>query len=137
MSAEETLHDVDIREQQLEAFILGSPEYLKRADQELKRQVTILYLAIALLIVFQGLFTFREAGTLPFSGMLLISVTSILAIVNCLLLIKTKTWMHRLNEAWLNPQEKIAITSLRVQRKEILRRLSNSAEDETANAELN
>jgi hypothetical protein len=137
MSAEETLHDVEIREQQLEEFILRSPEYLKRADQELKRQVTMLYLAIALLIVFQGLFTFREAGTLPFSGMLLISVTSILAIVNCLLLIKTKTWMHRLNEAWLNPQEKIAITSLRVQRKEIMTRLSNSPHDETANAELN
>src|SRR3984885_9454548 len=100
MSAEESLHDVNIREQQLEAFILRSPEYLKRADQELKRQVTMLYLAIALLLVFQGLFTFRETGALPLSGMLLISVTSILAIVNCLLLIKTKTWLRRLNEAW-------------------------------------
>jgi protein O-mannosyl-transferase len=29
------------------------------------------------------------------------SVTSVLAIVNCLLLIQTKTWLHRLNEAWL------------------------------------
>ncbi len=57
MSAEETLHDVSIRVQQLEAFILRSPEYLKRADQELKRQVAMLYLAIALLILFQGLFT--------------------------------------------------------------------------------
>ncbi len=28
MSAEESLHDVTIREQQLEAFILRSPEYL-------------------------------------------------------------------------------------------------------------
>jgi hypothetical protein len=135
MSAEETLHDVDIREQQLEAFILRSPEYLKRADQELKRQVTMLYLAIALLLVFQGLFTFREAGTLPFSGMLLISVTSILAIVNCLLLIKTKTWLRRLNEAWLGPQEKVAITSLRHQRKEIETRLESAPE--IANAELN
>src|SRR5271156_6590992 len=123
MSAEESLHDVAIRVQQLEAYILRSPEYLQKADQELKRQVTMLYLAIALLLVFQGLFTFKEAGTLPFSGMLLISVTSILAIVNCLLLIKTKTWMHRLNEAWLNPQERIAITSLRVQRKELVNRM--------------
>ncbi len=137
MSAEETLHDVEIREQQLETFILRSPEYLKRADQELKRQVTMLYLAIALLLVFQGLFTFREAGTLPFSGMLLMSVTSILAIVNCLLLIKTKTWLHRLNEAWLNPQEKIAITSLRVQRDQILTRMTSAPVEETANAELN
>jgi hypothetical protein len=135
MSAEETLNDVDIRQEQLEKFILRSPEYLKRADQELKRQVTILYLAIALLLVFQGLFTFRQAGVLPFSGMLLTSVTSILAIVNCLLLIKTKTWLHRLNEAWLGPQEKVAITSLRVQRNEILTRLEKTPE--TADAALN
>ncbi len=51
MSADETLHDVDIREQQLQSYILKSPEYLKRADRELKRQVTMLYLAIALLLI--------------------------------------------------------------------------------------
>lgn len=126
MSAEETLHDVTIRVQQLEAYILRSPEYLKRADQELKRQVTMLYLAIALLIVFQGLFTFRAAGHLPFSGMVLMSVTSFLAIVNCMLLIQTKTWLHRLNEAWLGPQEKVALQSLNFQRKEILTHLTKS-----------
>jgi hypothetical protein len=136
MSAEETLHDVTIRVQQLEAYILRSPEYLQKADQELKRQVTMLYLAIALLLVFQGLFTLHATGSLPFSGMLLISVTSILAIVNCLLLIKTKTWLHRLNEAWLGTQEKAALTSLRTQRKEILTRLSNTPA-EVENAEMN
>ena len=124
MSAEETLHDVSIRVQQLEAYILRSPEYLKRADQELKRQVTMLYLAIALLIVFQGLFTLREAGALPLSGVILMSVTSILAIVNCLLLIQTKTWLHRLNEAWLGPQEKIALRSLRSQHRELATRVT-------------
>jgi hypothetical protein len=125
MSAEETLHDVSIRVQQLETYILRSPEYLKKADQELKRQVTILYLAIALLLVFQGLFTLRAADGLPISAVLLMSVTSILAIVNCLLLIHTKTWLHRLNEAWLGPQEKSALTSLRTQRSQILTRLTN------------
>src|SRR5271163_4829251 len=124
MSAEETLHDVTIRVQQLEDYILRSPEYLKRADQELKRQVTMLYLAIALLIVFQGLFTFRATGSLPASGMILMSVTSILAIVNCLLLIKTKTWLHRLNESWLGPQERVALTALHSQRNEILTRIT-------------
>src|SRR5471030_2981271 len=119
MSAEETLHDVTIRVQQLEDYILHSPEYLKRADQELKRQVTMLYLAIALLLVFQGLFTLRVAGHFPISGMILMSVTSFLAIVNCLLLIHTKTWLHRLNEAWLGPQEKIALKSLRCQQDEL------------------
>ena len=126
MSVEETLHDVTIRVQQLEAYILRSPEYLKRADQELKRQVTMLYLAIALLLVFQGLFTFREAGHLPLSGVILMSVTSFLAIVNCLLLIQTKTSLQRLNEAWLGPQEKVALTTLRFQRKELLTRLTHS-----------
>ena len=136
MSAEESLHDVTIRVHQLEDYILRSPEYLQRADQELKRQVTMLYLAIALLLVFQGLFTLRATGSLPVSGMILMSVTSILAIVNCLLLIKTKTWLHRLNEAWLAPQEKLALGSLKVQRREILTRVENTP-SEVQNAELN
>jgi len=136
MSAEETLHDVDIREQQLQNFILKSPEYRARADRELKRQVTMLYLAIALLLVFQGFFTLKVLGVLPISEMMLVSVTSMLAIVNCLLLIRTKTWLHRLNEAWLGPQEKVAITSLRSQRKEIQSRIAASP-DEIENAELN
>ena len=136
MSAEESLHDVSIRVQQLEAYILRSPEYLRQADQELKRQVTMLYLAIALLLLFQGLFTLREAGTFPMGGMILMSVTSFLAIVNCLLLIHTKTWLHRLNEAWLGPQEKIALSSLRNQREELLTRLNNSPV-EVQNAGMN
>ena len=119
MSEEETLHDVTIRVQQLESYILRSPEYLKRADQELKRQVTILYLAIALLLVFQGLFTFGASAQLPLGGVILMSVTSILAIVNCLLMIHTKKWLNRLNESWLAPQEKIALASLRSQVNEL------------------
>jgi hypothetical protein len=136
MSAEETLHDVTIRVQQLEAYILRSPEYLKRADQELKRQVTMLYLAIALLLVFQGLFTFHAAGHLPVGGVVLMSVTSFLAIANCILLIHTKTWLHRLNEKWLGPQEKVALSSLRYQRKELLTRVTHSPA-EVGNAGMN
>jgi hypothetical protein len=136
MSAEETLHDVSIRVQQLEAYLLRSPEYLKRADQELKRQVAMLYLAIALLLVFQGLFTLQAAGRLPMSGVILMTVTSTLAIVNCLLLIHTKTWMHRLNERWLGPQEKNALTALHSQRKELLSRVSSRPAD-LQSAEMN
>jgi hypothetical protein len=136
MSAEETLHDVSIRVQQLESYILRSPEYLRKADQELKRQVTMLYLAIALLLVFQGLFSLRVAASFPMGGMVLMSVTSFLAIVNCLLLIHTKTWLHRLNEKWLGPQEKIALSSLRSQREELLSRLTNSPA-EVENAGMN
>jgi hypothetical protein len=136
MSAEETLHDVTIRVQQLEAYILRSPEYVNRADQELKRQVTMLYLAIALLLVFQGLFTLRATGQLPLGGVILMSVTSFLAIVNCLLLIQTKTWLRRLNETWLKPQEKAALTNLRFQHKELLTRVTRLPA-EIQNAEMN
>jgi hypothetical protein len=136
MSAEETLHDVSIREQQLEDYILRSPEYLRKADQELKRQVTMLYLAIALLIFFQGLFSMQATQNLSFSCVVLMSVTSMLAIVNCLLLIQTKTWLHRLNEKWLSPQEKVALASLRGQRTELMTRLHDSPAD-VENAALN
>ena len=136
MSAEEILHDVSIREQQLERFILRSPEYLKKADQELKRQVTMLYLAIALLILFQGLFSISATGRLPLAAVVLMSVTSILAIVNCLLLIRTKKWLNRLNEQWLGPQERVALTSLRSQRQELMMELNHSPA-EVENAALN
>lgn len=122
MSAEESLHDVMIRERQLEAHILRSTEYLKCADQELKRQVVMLYLAIALLLLFQGLFTLHTVGQMPFSNLALTCITSFLAIINCLLLIRTKTCLHRLNKAWLAPQEKFAFETLNSQRHEILSR---------------
>jgi hypothetical protein len=64
------------------------------------------------------------------------SVTSLLAIVNCLLLIHTKTWLRRLNEAWLGPQEKVALTSLRFQHKELVTRVANTPA-EVHNAAMN
>jgi hypothetical protein len=41
-------------------------------------------------------------------------------VVNCLLLIRTKKWRHRVNEAWLKPEERTALESLRQRRSEIL-----------------
>ncbi len=136
MSLEDSLHDVTIRERQLEAHILCSTEYLRRADQDLKRQVSILYLAIALLLTYQGLFTLRAAGWIALDDLVLTSVTSLLAIVTCLLLIRTKAWLRRLNEAWLAPQEKDAVEALKLQRHEILARLPRVHPD-SDNAELN
>ena len=136
MIFEESLQDVTIRERQLEAHILCSPEYLRRADQELKRQVTMLYLAIALLLVIQGLFTLRAVHLMPLSCATLITVTSFLAIVNCLLLIRTKTCLYRLNEAWLAPHEKEALKALKIQRYEIITRQPRSR-DGSENASLN
>jgi hypothetical protein len=96
----------------------------------------MLYLAIALLLVFQGLFTFREAGHLPLGGVILMSVTAFLAIVNCLLLIQTKACLRQLNETWLKPQEKVALTTLRFQRTELLTRVTHSPA-EIQGAEMN
>jgi hypothetical protein len=136
MSVQESLHDMAVRERQLEAHILRSVEYLKCADQSLKRQVSMLYLAIALLLLFQVLFSFRTVDEIPTSAIVLVSVTSILAIVNCLLLIRTKTWLQRLNEAWLDPRQKVALETLKSQRHEILSRdIRTSSESESA--ELN
>jgi hypothetical protein len=64
------------------------------------------------------------------------SVTAFLAIVNCLLLIQTKTWLRRLNETWLKPQEKVALTTLRSQRSELLTRVKHSPA-EIQNAGMN
>jgi hypothetical protein len=136
MSADESLQDVSIRERQLEAHILQSAEYLKCADRDLKRQVSMLYLAVALLLIFQGVFTLRTAGQLPLSITILIAVTSLLAIVNCLLLIQTKAGLRRLNEAWLAPQEKSALDALRLRRHEILMS-SPRLRDGSENAGLN
>jgi hypothetical protein len=126
MSVEESLHDMVIRERQLEEHLLRSTEYLKCADQNLKRQVSMLYLAIALLLLFQVLFSFRAVDEIPHSAIVLVSVTSILAIVNCLLLIRTKTWLQRLNEAWLDPRQRDALEALKSQRQEILSRHNRS-----------
>ena len=137
MSKEECLQDVTIREQQLSAHILRSPEYARRADQELKRQVATLYLAIALLILFQGLFTFHAGQQqLPWQEVALMTVTSLLAIINCVLMIQTKTYLRRLNERWIAPHEKIALRAIRSQRTEILTRVPHT-EAEIENAPLN
>jgi hypothetical protein len=107
---------VSIRARQLETHLLRSPEYLRRADQELKRQVTLLYLAVALLLVFQGLFAWRTVEQIPLALLLLTGVTSLLAILNCLLLIRTKNCLRNLNAAWLKPEERTALEALRNRR---------------------
>jgi hypothetical protein len=136
MTFEESLNDVSVRERQLAAHILRSPEYLQKADQELKRQVTMLYLAIALLMVIVGFFTLRAVGKIPPICVELTDATSLLAIVNCLLLIRTKTWLNRLNEAWLAPHERDALNTLKIQRNEIITSLPRSRAG-NENAELN
>ena len=96
----------------------------------------MLYLAIALLVIFQGLFTFRAEGEPITGAVVLITVTSALAIVNCLLLIRTKSFLRRINERWIGPQERSALNALRSQRSQILTRIPHNPA-EIRNAELN
>ena len=136
MSVNESLQDVAVRERQLEEHILRSTEYLFRADQNLKRLVSTLYLAIALLLLFQVLFTFRTVDEIPHSASLLMAVTSLLAIANCVLLIQTKQWLQRLNAAWLDPQQRVALDSLKNERHELISRMVRIT-DPSSSAELN
>jgi hypothetical protein len=136
MNIEESLKDVTIRERQLEAHILRSAEYRKRVDRDLKRLVSMLYLAIALLLLIQGMFTYQAMAQAPVNRLVLMGVISFLGVMNCLLLIQTKSWLHRLNQAWLAPQEKSALEALKLQRHEILTRLPRSSNG-SQSAELN
>lgn len=136
MSFNESLEDVAIRERQLEAHILRSSEYRKRAYRDLKRLVLMLYLAVALLALLQVLFTVRTMEEISLNGIIMSSIICFLGAMNCLLLINTKKWFHHLNEAWLGPQERIALDTLKSQRHEILTRLPRRGKS-SDNVELN
>ena len=125
---DEALHDLTIRTRQLERHLLRSPEYLFKADQGLKRQVAMLYLAIALLLVFEGFFVLLEARHMPPVLLALIIFTSLLAIVNCVLLIRTKQCLHRLNEGWLTPEAKKTLVALRREHDDLQSRASSPSE---------
>lgn len=118
---------METRENQLRLHIIRSEEYVHEFERNFKRQLLLLYLAIALLLLFQSWFALSFAGHLKMSELTLIIVTSILAILNCCLLINTKSWLKRINEAWIDPQEKIALDSVRMQRREILEKMVTSA----------
>ena len=116
LNSETRMKDVCIRERQLERHLLQSPDYLSRANRELKRNIFMLYLAIALLILFQGIFTWKNTGRLPVGLVILNIATSLVAIFNCLLIIRTKRCLRQVNDAWLRPAEKTALAALRSQR---------------------
>lgn len=124
MTLEEALRDVETRENQLRLHIIRSEEYVRRFERDFKRQVFMLYLAIALLLLFQSLFAISIAGHLKFGELALVLTTSFLAIMNCLLLINTKSWLRRINEAWIEPREKMVLDNIRLQRREIMDKLT-------------
>lgn len=122
---DKALRDLIVRTQQLETHLLRSPEYLFKADQGLKRQITMLYLAIALLFLFEGFFVLLEARHMPGWLLGLILFTALLAIVNCVLLIRTKQCLHRLNAGWLPPEAKKALETLQREHAELRSRVSS------------
>ncbi|PAW77801.1 MAG: hypothetical protein B9S32_09360 [Verrucomicrobia bacterium Tous-C9LFEB] len=126
MTLEEALRDVETRENQLRLHIIRSEEYVRRFERDFKRQVFMLYLAIVLLLLFQSLFAISIAGHLKFGEMALVLTTSFLAIMNCVLLINTKSWLKRINESWIEPQEKTALDMIRMQRREIMEKIVTS-----------
>ena len=116
MTAHDPITDLDKRQRELEAHLLRSQDYLYRADQTLKRQTAMLYLGIALLFSFQVAFTVSNAEGLPLHLWALITLTSALAVFNCVLLIRTKRCLRCLNQSWLRPHEKSALEALEEER---------------------
>jgi hypothetical protein len=123
---EKTLQDIEIREEQLGRYIIRSEGYLTRFHSEFRRQVQILYLSIILLILFQSLFAWQFTHYLSGGQLVLVVATTLLAIVNCALLIRTKGWLRSVNEEWIDPEEKAALETIRKQRHQVLKELTFS-----------
>ncbi|MEM1058299.1 MAG: hypothetical protein AAGK14_03545 [Verrucomicrobiota bacterium] len=122
MDAETAWKDLTTRETQLRLHIIRSEEYLRHFDRDYKRQVFMLYLSIMLLLLFQSWFLYRTVGLTQWEIAMCVAGVGVLAILNCLLLIRTKMFLRRVNEAWIAPQEKIALDNLREERRQLTAR---------------
>ena len=127
MTDEASIQDVQTREEQLRLHILRSEDYVRCFRKDLNRQAFLVYLSIVLLLAFQTLFAWGFGADLETKQLALILVTSALAIANCFLLIQTRSWMRRINERWIAPQEKVALETLRVKRHEMLENATQDA----------
>lgn len=124
MTPEKALQDIETREEQLARHIIRSQDYLSRFHAEFRRQVQILYLSIILLILFQSLFAWQFTHYLGGMELALVIATTLLAIVNCALLIRTKGWLKNVNEEWIDPEEKAALETIRKQRHQVLKQIA-------------
>jgi len=120
MNSDPTPQDVAIRMRQLESHLLRSPAYQQQADRHFKRHVVTLYLAVALLLLFQGLFAVGLRENLPLLVVSLTTVTALLGIANCVLMIHARRWLQQVNEQWLQPEERRALIDLRRQGHDVL-----------------
>lgn len=116
--------DLETRENQLRLHIIRSEEYLRQFDRDFKRQVLMLYVCIALILLFQSWFFYQSAAYSRWEIALFVLGISALAIGNCVLLIRTKLFLNRVNEAWIEPQEQIALNNLRSERHELLQKMA-------------
>jgi len=124
MDLQTAWQDLETRENQLRLHIIRSEEYLRQFDRDFKRQVLMLYLCIALILLFQSWFFYQSAMYSRWDIALFVLGISVLAVGNCMLLIRTKMFLNRINEAWIEPQEKIALNNLRAERYELIQKLS-------------
>ncbi len=123
MDLQTAWQDLETRENQLRLHIIRSEEYLRHFDRDFKRQVLMLYLCIALILLFQSWFFYQSALYSRWDIALFVLGISVLAISNCVLLIRTKLFLNRVNEAWIEPQEQIALNNLRNERHELLQKM--------------
>jgi hypothetical protein len=124
---DEALKDLAVRMRQLEAHLLRSPEYLARASRKVKWLLILLGVAVVLFF-FEGIFCLREAR--PASPVVLgsIDVTSFVAIVSCVLILRARRCFRHLNEKWLHSEARKTLETLRQQRAEIQSRSSQPSE---------
>ena len=87
----------------------------------------LLYVSIALLLLFQSWFVYNVIGRSPWEVVVCVMGISFLAVVNCALMIRTKSFLKRINEAWIAPQEKIALDNVRDERQELREKLAEMA----------
>lgn len=123
MDLQTAWQDLETRENQLRLHIIRSEEYLRQFDRDFKRQVLMLYVCIALILLFQSWFLYQSAAYSRWEIALFVFGVSVLAIGNCVLLIRTKLFLNRVNEAWIEPQEQIALNNLRTERHELLQKM--------------
>jgi tetrahydromethanopterin S-methyltransferase subunit G len=124
MRQDEVLQNVSTRLDELETHLLNSAEYVRRANAELTRRISYVYLAIGLLILTLAGFFFESDEELPLSSLMVIALTGFFSIFNCVLLLRARANLRRLNEAWLDPRQLETLATLKTQHQQIKTRLA-------------
>ncbi|PTY03959.1 hypothetical protein DB346_02690 [Verrucomicrobia bacterium LW23] len=129
MNIDEALRDLDVRENQLRSHILQSSEYRNRFNRDIKRQILMLYISILIVMAFQSMYAWYSGTILEFREALMLGSCMFFTILNCVILIRTKSYLNTINDMWINPQEKTALEIIRIQRIELQERAKREASE--------